>query len=153
MATSGVPGDIRRSVLGFALRRGIRDAVKLVPTIAEEAAIAEKDSSFSASRSWARFPIHTRITLSYTRSGQANYIHGQGGDICEGGMSVFIPLDLDVGLELKLSFNMPYRSSPVQLKAVVRNRARFRYGLEFTDLTPEQKEMIEAACKTLSLMQ
>lgn len=68
-------------------------------------------------------------------------------------MSVFVPLDLEVGLELKLSFNMPYRSTPVQLKAVVRNRSRFRYGLEFIDLTREQREMIEAACKTLSLMQ
>jgi hypothetical protein len=116
--------------------------------------MADKDPSFfSASRTWARFPIHTRITLSYTRSGQISVIHGQGGDICEGGMSVFAPLELEVGQELKLSFQMPYRSSPVQLKAVVRNRSRFRYGLEFTDITRHQKEMIEAACKTLSLMQ
>ena len=121
---------------------------------AEEAAISDKDQSFfSINRSWARFPIHTRITLSYTRSGQLTYIHGQGGDICEHGMSVFAPLDLEIGQELKLSFQMPYRSTPVQLKAVVRNRSRFRYGLEFTDMTRDQKEVIEAACKTLSLMQ
>jgi len=109
--------------------------------------------NYSPSRSWARFPIHTRITLNYTRTGQPSFVQGQGGDICEGGMSIFVPVDLELGQELKLSFQMPYRSTPVQLKAVVRNRARFRYGLEFTEMTTDQHEMIVAACKALALMQ
>ena len=80
-------------------------------------------------------------------------MQGQGGDICEGGMSVFVPVDLELGQELRLSFQMPYRSSPVQLKAVVRNRARFRYGVEFADMTSDQRETVMAACKALALMQ
>ena len=111
------------------------------------------NANYSPSRSWARFPIHTRITITFTRTGQPSFAQGQGGDICEGGISVFVPVELEVGQELRLSFQMPYRSTPVQLKAVVRNRARFRYGLEFTEMTRDQQEMIGAACKALALMQ
>jgi hypothetical protein len=44
-------------------------------------------------------------------------------------------------------------SNPLSVDAVVRSRSDYRYGFEFVDLNPVQREIIGKTCRTLALLQ
>jgi len=48
---------------------------------------------------------------------------------------------------------VPIAANPIKVKGVVRNSTGYRYGFEFTELTPEERETITRTCKTLDLLQ
>src|SRR5205823_4723472 len=73
--------------------------------------------------------------------------------ISEAGIAgVFVTL-WDVGAPVRLEFSVPVTSNPVRVGAVVRSRSGHRYGFEFVDLTPEQREIINKTCRTLALLE
>ena len=48
---------------------------------------------------------------------------------------------------------LPVVSNPLSVDAVVRSRSDYRYGLEFVELNPVQREIIGKTCRTLALLQ
>ncbi len=79
-------------------------------------------------RRWRRLRIDLPVRI-LRRQGAA--IHGCGTELNGGGMRVFGVLDLSVGDEVGLEFTLPYWNQLLRLRAVVRNRSGYTYGLEF----------------------
>jgi PilZ domain len=78
------------------------------------------------------------------------YAHGR--DISEGGMAVYVPTELNVGDSAALELTVPYSQEKLLLKAFVRNREGFRYGIEFIDLGQHEREIIAGSCRALMLL-
>ena len=52
-----------------------------------------------------------------------------------------------------LEFSVPVTRSPVRVGGVLRSHSGCRYGFEFVDLSPDQREVISKTCRTLALLQ
>jgi hypothetical protein len=51
-----------------------------------------------------------------------------------------------------LDFFLPYTSTPMIVRGVVRNERGVNYGVEFVALTPYQQEVLERNCKVFDLL-
>jgi c-di-GMP-binding flagellar brake protein YcgR len=81
----------------------------------------------------------------------AKYTDGRGHDIGTGGMAIYVPLDIDVGSSINLSFQLPCSRMVLGVRALVRNRDGFRYGVEFADLTPTEAEEIQRIANMMAV--
>lgn len=101
----------------------------------------------------ARYQVDVRTRVFVTKNGIKKAIHGRGNDISETGMAVFAPQELLLEERIEVEFTLPYSRQPLLIGAVVRNRNGYRYGVEFSTLTPLQRQEIVRLCKTLTLLQ
>jgi PilZ domain len=83
---------------------------------------------------------------------RSRIIQGRVLDLSCAGISVLIAADLPVGEVLELEFGLPYASVVVRLKAVVRSRQDYQYGLEFTHLSVADRVKIDQTCTALDLL-
>ena|SRR5579859_4059475 len=104
-------------------------------------------------RRYQRYQIDVGLQVHFSRSGVSYSLRGRGSDIGGGGMSAFVPAELEVGQSLGLVVKLPYSSEQLSLQAVVRNRSGFRYGLEFVSPSERERTVIERCCMALSLVQ
>ena len=104
-------------------------------------------------RRYQRYEIDTQLHVALLGSEQRGTLRGRSLNISEAGIAgVFVTL-WDVGAPVRLEFSVPVTSNPVRVGAVVRSRSGHRYGFEFVDLTPEQREIINKTCRTLALLE
>jgi hypothetical protein len=106
--------------------------------------------SFSKTRRWQRYKVEVRVKVKLPNHGA---IYGQGSDVSEGGMALFIPTELEAGQTINAELMLPYCQEKVSLRGVVRNRTGFRYGVEFSVLTDHEKVLIERVCHALAMVQ
>jgi hypothetical protein len=69
-------------------------------------------------------------------------VEGCGNQLSEGGMLVFAGLQLPVGREVEVEFQLPQSEEPLRVPATIRDRDRYFYGLEFTADNAEQQHQI-----------
>jgi hypothetical protein len=108
---------------------------------------------WSKERKWTRFRVEVRIKVSYVRGQQTSFTFGQGSDVSEGGLAGYLPVELDLGELVDLELKLPYSKQPVRIKAAVRSRDGFRYGLEYKLMQPEEREQLQRSLKALALVQ
>lgn len=84
--------------------------------------------------------------------GGRNFTFGQGSDVSEGGMAAYIPAELEIGELVSIEVTLPYSKETVTLKAEVRNKNGFRYGLEHMLISDENRELLRKSLSTLALM-
>jgi hypothetical protein len=113
----------------------------------------EPKKDWSVERCRTRYRVDLRIKVNYIRDGQPVFAFGQGSDVSEGGMAGYIPTELDLGEIVDLEVKLPYSRQPVKIKAAVRNRNGFRYGLEYMLIQPEDREQLIRSLKALALVQ
>ena len=58
-----------------------------------------------------------------------------------------------MGIPVQLEFSVPVTSRPVRVGGILRSRSGYRYGFEFVDLSPDQREIIAKTCRTLALLE
>lgn len=109
-----------------------------------------KTESHSKTRRWSRFKVEVRVKVVLPNRGA---IYGQGSDISEGGMALFVPTELETGQTVQAEILLPYCREKVMLRGVVRNRDGFRYGVEFSALSDHEKLLIERVCRALAMVQ
>lgn len=76
---------------------------------------------------------------------------GRGHDISSSGMALYTPIELQRDQEIQLSFVLPYSRVQFGIKAFVRNRDGFRYGIEFTSLNEKELAEVERVTKILAM--
>ena len=101
-------------------------------------------------RRWCRYQVEVRVKVVLPNRGA---IYGQGSDVSEGGMALFIPTELENGQTVQAEILLPYCREKVMLRGVVRSREGFRYGIEFTALADHEKLLIERVCRALAMVQ
>jgi hypothetical protein len=110
----------------------------------------QKTASYSKTRRWRRYKVEVRVKVVLANRGA---VYGQGSDISEGGMALFVPAELELGQTIQAELMLPYTREKAMLRGVVRSRDGFRYGLEFSVLSDHEKLLIARVCKALSMVQ
>ncbi len=68
-------------------------------------------------------------------------------------MCLYIAHELKVGKTIDLTLTLPYSDRAINCRVVVRNRESFKYGVEFKDLSPADRETLFDACRKLGVVQ
>ena len=103
-------------------------------------------------RRYPRYEIETELRANILGV-ERREMRGRSLNINEGGIAGVFTAGWDVGASVSLQFSVPIATIPVRVRGVVRNRAGYRYGFEFVELTPQQQETISRTCRTLGLLQ
>ncbi len=113
------------------------------------------DFDWTTIRRWKRYRVEIRLKISYWKDGAKVVVFGQGSDMSEGGMAAYIPAELEKGDNVDIELPLPYSTTkePVVIKAAVRNRNGFRYGLEHTLITESVREALLRSLHALELVQ
>ena len=91
---------------------------------------------FARKRRWERNAIDVPIRLIFWNSlHTAKIVDARGRDMSEGGMAVFAGVELRIGDIVEVEFTPAYSGQPLRVKAEVRNRRGYSYGLEFLNDT------------------
>ena len=51
-------------------------------------------------------------------------------------------VELKVGREVAVEFTPPFTGLPIRVRGIVRNRARYRYGVEFVSANAEEAQQV-----------
>lgn len=105
-----------------------------------------------SARRWERHAVTIPVAVTSLVDGQRSKFNAQATDVSKGGLSLFTTREIAIGSSLQVDFVLPYSSTPLALRSVVRTRSGFNYGIEFLSPTPEQQEIIERACRVFSLL-
>ena len=97
-----------------------------------------------------RFELDIPVKITIFR-GQRSRVMGEGCDFSKNGMRLFLTLALDTGAPLLLEFVLPYTSTPMVIRGVVRNQRGLHYGIEFLGMSPYQQQVLERNCTVLDL--
>lgn len=105
-------------------------------------------------RKTPRYSIDIAIKVKVPAAGGlTTYCFGRGGDVGAGGLSIHLPHELVVGKSIDLTMTLPYTERAIQCRVVVRNREGFKYGVEFKELNPEDRELLLETCRRLGVVQ
>ena len=96
-------------------------------------------------RRWLSFQQNVKV-VALTVNGKAYQGNSRVGQVSETGIGLFIPANLRIRDNAEIEFSLPDSKENIKAKAVVKNRAGFRYLFEFTDLNESQREKIRRAC-------
>ena len=105
-------------------------------------------------RSFPRFAtdLVARVHLSLTSTDREPLL-GRMVDIGLGGACVVLAEGvLPARQKVVLEFRFPMSLHAMRLKASVRHGKENRYGFQFLDLQPEEREKIRKACATLKIV-
>lgn len=83
-------------------------------------------------RRWLRFSVDVPLRIIIQNGKDSLVLQGRGKDLNEGGMAVFVGVELRIGQQIALEFTPAYPSEPIRIRCVVRNRRGYVYGVEFT---------------------
>jgi hypothetical protein len=114
---------------------------------------SDSGGAYSSKRRAPRYSIQCRIQVVLPRHKGSKLFHGRGEDISEFGMAMFVAAELEVGDVVQFDFVLPYRQQKLLVKATVRNRKGFRYGVEFISTTDQDRHAITSACRVLGILQ
>lgn len=103
---------------------------------------AQPAIGFPRKRRWERQGLDVPIRLIFWNSlHTAKIVEARGRDMSEGGMAVFAGVELRIGDIIEIEFTPAYSGQPLRVKAEVRNRRGYSYGIEFlTDTNTEQTQ-------------
>ena len=78
---------------------------------------------------------------------------GRGFDISEGGMAIYVPMELAPQQEILVVFEVPLSRQKVGIRASVRYASENRYGVEFQPLRDEDRARLRSALYDLAMIQ
>ena len=93
-------------------------------------------------RRWERIKLDCRVRVTFNVGKVTETTDGQGNDISGGGISLYVPAELNVGDNVTIELVRRYGKPRVFAAAQVMNRNGFRYGMEFVGLKDEQREQV-----------
>ena len=104
-------------------------------------------------RRFPRYEFDTEIHVDAFGEEKQEVMRGRALNISEAGVAGLFVTGWDAGTAVNLKFFVPVASNPLSVEAVVRSRSDHRYGFEFVELNPAQREVIDKTCRTLALLQ
>lgn len=145
---------IRSNTLVGLTNRAECERVEVAELLASRVAIAEmwQMPNKDQRRRWDRYNVMFSVNVTMVEDGKRITLSGQASDISKGGLRLFVTRTVEVGASLSLQFLLPYYSTELEIKGVVRSRDGFTYGVEFLNPTGEQQHIIERTCDVFSLL-
>ena len=101
-------------------------------------------------RTLQRYKIVVPVTVRVTRSGVSVHLNGMSTDMSEGGIGVELTTgELTAGEIISVEFNLPTAPHPMKVYGMVRHRKLNQYGIQFVDISGEQRQAIGDLCDVL----
>jgi c-di-GMP-binding flagellar brake protein YcgR len=113
---------------------------------------AETNGAIDARRH-PRYEIDTEVDVATVGARDQRVMRGRSLNISQVGMAGIFVTGWPSGTAVTLKFPVPVVSNPLSVEAIVRSRSDYRYGFEFIELNPIQREIISKTCRTLALLQ
>ncbi len=88
-------------------------------------------------RRWPRYKLNLPVRVIAQRADKVVIVPGRGNELNEGGLAVFVGMELSLDEVVSLEFTPPYSGTPLRVRCTVRNRSGYTYGLEFLSETDE----------------
>ena len=103
-------------------------------------------------RRWQRRHLDVPIRVIVHSLSKTSVFVGRGNELSEGGMAVTAGVELKTGDEAEIEFTPPYSGGPIRIRGIVRNRAGYRYGMEFVAEGEREKESVDRLKTMLIVM-
>jgi len=117
-------------------------SVVIITSMATAFSSPQPSVGFARKRRWERRKIDIPVRLIFWNSlHAAKIVDARGRDMSDGGLAVFAGVELRVGDIVEIEFTPAYSGQPLRVKAEVRNRRGYSYGIEYlNDTTTEQTQ-------------
>lgn len=122
--------------------RGLRCRLTGVPVLEKLGGVEPGNET----RRWLSFQSNVKV-LTLSVNGKAYQGNSRVGQVSDTGIGLFIPANLRIRDSAEIEFSLPDSSETIKTKAIVKNRAGFRYMFEFTGLSERQRERIRRVCQ------
>jgi PilZ domain len=93
-------------------------------------------------RNVPRHALAVPLDIIALRSGIPDSLPGRCTDISEAGLGAAVAGELAVNQQVVLELKLPHVALPLRARAIVRHHSPFHCGLQFVNLSVEQREMI-----------
>lgn len=107
---------------------------------------------YESLRRWPRFEVDIPIRLFAQRPTKGSVVQGRGRELNNNGMAVLAAVDLSVDEQVAVEFTPPCSEQSIRVRAFVRNRSGYTYGIEFiteNDADYTNVGQLELVLKTL----
>lgn len=108
------------------------------------------EKNWKVTRSFARFAMQVPVAAMLSESASIPISAGKMRDISLGGVGAFLEPPVGVGQRLWLEFQLPGAEAALRLLCKVRHDYGQRFGLQFLDISAEQRDLIRQACQGLA---
>ena len=89
-----------------------------------------------------RLRLNIPVCLVVERPDKVLLVSARFRDISDDGVAVFAGVELAIDSEVQLEFTPPFHRGPLRVRAVVRNRREYVYGLEFLPRDAEEEQTL-----------
>jgi c-di-GMP-binding flagellar brake protein YcgR len=113
----------------------------------------EETNGAMDARRHPRYEIDTEVDVATLGAKDRRVMRGRSLNISQVGMAGLFVTGWPAGTAVTLKFPVPVVSSPLSVDAIVRSRSNYRYGFEFMELNPVQRQIISKTCRILALLQ
>lgn len=103
-------------------------------------------------RAFPRFGIGVAFSLQPAQAGALGLIRGRMVDIGLGGFGGVCSMEVNLRQRLVAEFHLPGSLEPLQVRVIVRYHKGSRFGFEFLDISPPQRDQIRQACHGLIIL-
>ena len=104
--------------------------------------VISHESMYDALRRWPRYKLEVPLRILAQKGAKTAIVQGRGNELNEGGMAVFAGIELSLEEEIAVEFTPPYSGHPIRVRALVRDRKGYCYGVEFLTLTIEDQQNV-----------
>jgi len=110
------------------------------------------DHHWKITRSFARFAFDVPFAVFLSESASIPITTGKMRDISLGGVGGMLEEAVGIGQRLWLEFRLPKATDAMRLLSKVRHGSERRFGFQFLNISPEQREAIRQACQELPVV-
>lgn len=101
------------------------------------------ETMYEALRRWPRYKLEVPLRIVAQKNGKTAIVQGRGNELNEGGMAIFAGIELTPEEEIAVEFTPPYSGQPIRVRAIVRNRKGYSYGVEFLTRTIDDHQNVD----------
>ena len=86
--------------------------------------------------------LNTPVCLVVGKPGSVRLVNARFRDVSDDGVAIFAGIELGLDSEVQVEFTPPIGQGPLRVRAVVRNRRGYVYGLEFLPRDRDEEETL-----------
>lgn len=117
------------------------------PRAAESATQSSPQETRTEERHHERVPYSDIVLI--TRQESSRTLAALGEDLTPAGVAISTDQQLSIGEKVSAWVRLTHAVGLIRCDAIVRYRLRWRHGLEFQDVTPEQAALLERICRAV----